>query len=294
VVAKSMLTLEGVIDLLRFSGPSWERLLPYRDWTRVDMEDMEFFRKDEFECTLQWQEVKPYEMKAEEYLIFAKQDAKDDSEKGMVNALNNADHAIRCRVDELLRLLNLNAFSSRKSWNLGKKMQALEDLGIPNPEILKRMVTSKRNRAQHKHVRAERQEVIDSVELANLFLVATDRYIEKGHLVSATIADISWFKPPILAPTWFRGELGQIVTTKYGFEDGSNYEYQLVFDLENETITLSWLDKEVYRKCDLKTGKEKARRESVMEKEGPINMPLRECQVEELIELIAQLLKRGF
>jgi hypothetical protein len=284
--------MKVVIDFLTLSRPEREPLF-YRDWTRIEGENGEFWRKDEFRCELRRQKVKLYEVEADEYLRFAEQDAKEDTEKGRVNALRNAAQAERCRVDELLKLLNLNSFSSRSHWNLPKKKKVLESFGIPRLEILQRMITSERNKSEHEHIKPERQKVRDAVELSKLFLIATRQYVEGGYIASATLAYESWFKPALVAATWFGGELGQSISAKYGYEDGFSDEIHLAFALEHETITLSYLSKEIYRKCYLKTGKERTRKEIVTEKGGPITIFFRECHIEDVVNLMAQLLEKG-
>ncbi len=293
---KNSLTLKKVIDFLRLSRPDGQSVF-YKDWTRIEDTkvkdtDPEFWEKDEFRCELCWEKVKLYDIDAQECLRSAKQDLRDDSGKGGPNALRNSDEAIRCRVDELLKLLNLTALSTRQRWNLPKKLQTLEAFGVPNLEILK-TIASKRNRLVHQHVRPEQKEVRDAVEVADLFLRATDQLIGRGFMRSAMVAYDSWFKPAMLAATWFGGKVGQSVSTKYGYQDGFSTEYQLVFDLERETITLSYLYKEVFRRCYLKNGKEAGRRESVSEKEGPLTIALNECQPEDIVNLMAQLLEKG-
>lgn len=288
MVTEGNLNLKQIIDFLRLSRPNKEPIF-YKDWTRLEFEEGEAWRKDEFRCGLHWHKVKLYERDASEFLSYATQNLEDGSERGRADALTNADTARKCRVDELLKLFNLKPFFVRR--NLGPKLEALKPFGVPTPDILK-LIADKRNRLRHEpYVRPEKQEVKDAIELAGLFLEATRQYIEKGYIASATLAYTSWFKPALLAATWFGGELRQSVTLKYGYHDGFSDEYTLEFDLERETITLSYWDKEVYRRCDLKTEKERGRKEHVYKEEGPVTIRIRDCEMEDVRELMILLRK---
>jgi len=297
MVGESPLTLKLVVDFLRLSRPDGEPVF-YKDWTRIEdtkieNEDSEFWRMDEFRCELRWEKVKLYDRDAQEYLRFAEQDLRDDSEKGRTNAIINADMAVKCRVDELMKLLNLKGISSRKRWNQPQKRQVLETFDIPNPEILKSLLTSKRNRLVHEYETAERRETQDAVELAQLFLKATEQYVERGYIASATVAYESWFKPAYGVASWFGGDPNQIVRGKYGYQYGLSHEYPLTFDFEYDTVKLSYLYKELFRECYLKNGKERARKESIMEEKKPITISFRECQLEDIVNLMAQLIVKG-
>ena len=125
MLCESTLTLKLVIDFLKLSRPDGEPVF-YKDWTRIEdtrieNEESEFWRMDEFRCELRWEKVKLYDRDAQEYLRFAEQDLKDDSEKGRTNAITNTDTAVRCRVDELMKLLNLKAL--RESFFWGTRLQ---------------------------------------------------------------------------------------------------------------------------------------------------------------------------
>ena len=288
---KSRLTLKKIVDFIRLSRPDGQSVF-YKDWTRIEDTDPEHWEKDESRCDLCWEKGRLYDVKAQECLLCAKQYPRDDPEKGRLDALRNADEAIRCRVDEILKLLNLTVLSSRKRWNLPKKMRTLEPFRVPNLEILKTMIACPRNRLVHQHVRPEQKEVRDAVEVADLFLQATDQWIEKGFMRPATVAYDLWFKPAMLAATWFGGKVGQSVSTNYGYQDGFSQEYQLAFDLEREMMTLLYLHKEVFRRCYLKSGKEAGRKESVIEEEGLLTIPLYECQADDIINLMLLLRER--
>lgn len=274
------LNLKEIIEFVKLSRLTSEPIL-YADWTEVDLENNVVLRKDDFSCELHWQKVKLYEVDALQFLSFAKQDIEEYSEKGEVNALSNAKRAIECRVDELLKLLNFEDFSSR--WNLPRnlpyKMVVLKTFGVRTPDILRRLIISKRNFLEHKYKRPkERQEIQDAVELAELFLEASRQYVERGYIASATVIHTAWFK--------------EKVTPSYEYDVGYSTQYKIEFDL-NEAMTLSYSDKEICRRRNLNTGEIRMEWESVNKEKGPLTIPLRECKMEEVKELMILLRERG-
>lgn len=279
MVTEGGLNLKEIIEFLKLSRPTGEPIF-YKDWTEVKLNNHDLvLRKDDFSCELHWQKVKPYDADALQFLSFAKQDIEEDSEKGRVNALTNAKRAIECRMDEFLKLSNLEVFSSRHKWNLPYKMLVLQTFGVPTPDILKRLINTKRRLLEHRYeIPKEQQEIQDAVELAELFLEASRPYVERGYIASATVTYIAWFK--------------ETVTPRYEYDVGYSHQYKLEFDL-NEAMTLSYSDKEVCRRRNLKTGETRMKWESVMKEKGPLTIPIRECKMEEVRELIIPLRERG-
>jgi superfamily II helicase len=124
-----------------------------------------------------------FEISAKDFLIFAKSDFKDNDEKGLINALSNAKRAISNRMDEMIKLSCLQKISSKKRWNIPTKMDKLSAIGIFVPRLLQRKITSMRNLLEHEYIRPkDSQEVEDVIEIAELFLASTDKYIEFGLL----------------------------------------------------------------------------------------------------------------
>jgi hypothetical protein len=271
--------LKEIIEFLKLSRPTGEPIF-YKDWTNYKYEDIDLsvYRKDDFRCELHWQKVKLHETEASQFLSFAKQDIEDDSEKGRANALSNANKAIACRIDEFLKLSNFDDYSHR--WNLHlDKMLVLQTFGVPVPDMLKRLIRRKRNLLEHKYeIPKEWQEIQDAVELATLFLEATRAYVERGYIASSIVTYTAWFK--------------EEVTPSYEYDIGYSTQYKIEFDL-NKAITLLYSDKEVSRRRDLNTGEIRMEWESVIKEKGPLTMPIRECKMEEVKELMILLRERG-
>jgi len=276
LVADDSLNLREIIDFLRLSRPSCEPIV-YKEWTKIegDPESSESsFRKDNFTCELHWQEVKLYETDASQFISFAKQDLKENSERGRANALSNAKRAIDCRVDELLGLLNFKGFSARERWKVPYKMDVLRSFGVLTPGILKRLIVSPRNVLEHKYISPKEQEAQNAVDLTELFVEATHQYIKKGYLVSATLSCTSFFK---------------------GFENyGIRDEYELAFDLEKEQLITKYSEKELWWEPNSDTGEPEMVGCAPLpwgEKE-PVTIKFCDCKMEELRELMVLLRER--
>lgn len=124
-----------------------------------------------------------FEISAKEFLTFAKSDFKDNDEKGLINALSNAKRAISNRMDEILKLSCLQKISLKNRWNVPTKMDKLSAIGIFVPGVLQRKITSMRNLLEHEYIKPkDSQEVEDVVDIAELFLASTEKYIEFGLL----------------------------------------------------------------------------------------------------------------
>jgi hypothetical protein len=197
-------------------------------------------------CSSKWQKVKIYDTDAHEFLSFSKEDLKENSERGRVNALSNANRAIACRIDELLTLFNLKVFSNREGWNMPYKMNVLQTLGIPALSVLKHQITSKRNLLDHEYSKPNEKgkEIQDIVDIAELFLKTTDQYIKQGYITHATIhfdMDFDMLRKGTKKGDWRHGV-------------GTFYKYEITFDLANEAVTLTHLCSEEEWQWNMETG----------------------------------------
>ena len=119
------------------------------------------------------QHLRFYEICAEDFLEFAKEDSKGQNLRSLVNALGNAKQAIECRIDTLLCNFCLHKKSEKEGWNLPKKIEVLRELGIVAPDILRRK-NKKRNELEHQYVKPTKEDVDDALDVATLFLSATN------------------------------------------------------------------------------------------------------------------------
>jgi len=134
-----------------------------------------------------WVHTKLYELTAPDFLAFAKQDLEEDNLGSRVSALSNAKRAIECRADEILTLLNLVRVLQKLGLGKGipAKLMAIRSLDIPAPDVLKEFITQKRNTLEHEYSEPpEWKQISQMVEVAGLFLAATDPIVKRGHLRS--------------------------------------------------------------------------------------------------------------
>ena len=276
MATESGLDLKKVIDVLRNGRTT--------DWALDEDKELQkelgglVRTKLEFTCRLQYKKVKPYEIDAREFLSFAKEDLEDDSARGRINALSNAKRAIECRIDEILTLFNLKPFTSRQRLNLPLKIQFLQTLSIPAPNILRRLTVKKRNSLEHDYIMPDREETQDAVEVAELFLKATDPEVERGYIASATIQDTKWF--PDEEPPKF----------PYQHTIGMANKYELIFDLNKGELTLKESYLERYREETRSRSKESP---SSPSDEKSTSMPIPGSAMEDIRELMILLRKRA-
>ncbi len=104
-----------------------------------------------------------------EYLEFADKDLLVNGNHGLVNSLSNAKRAIDCQITNLLSVLGL-----KTSGNIHTKIQRIEDIGILAPRIIKK-VNKIRNLLEHEFYKPTNDEAEDAVDIATLFVEATDK-----------------------------------------------------------------------------------------------------------------------
>lgn len=241
---------------------------------------IEILKWEHSTCSLSWQKIKPYEIDARGFLSFARQDLEEDSDRAVVNALSNAKRAIACRIDELLTLLNLDCFSSRDRWTPWYKRQVLQNFGIRAPDILKDMITSKRNLLEHEYIRPARQELRNIVDIAELFLGSTDKYIEQGNIRSVRIIPNCVFNEDTLEI------LDKDLERRFGVGD----KCELAFNSKTKTVKLA-LNLLFF---DLDAKEKNAGSSIWTEKKKLVNtLSLPDCAIEDVRELMILLREKG-
>lgn len=124
-----------------------------------------------------------FETDALTFLKFASADLQEPPPRGIVNALGNAKRAVENRVDSLLYAYGMNAHDKRDSWTYPAKAKKLRQAGIPVRDVLQNMIVFVRNDLEHEYKIPEKQiDVKNCVDIAELFLLATDDMIERGLL----------------------------------------------------------------------------------------------------------------
>ncbi|WP_345974137.1 hypothetical protein [Sulfurimonas sp. HSL3-7] len=150
-----------------------------------------------------------FQITPKEYLKFAKEDLKDNSNRALINALSNAKRSIDCLIESTLKGLSINIENniSPEALNFCNKVLNGKDKGImPNtlklfnalglaPSILITEVRFLRNVIEHEYKLPKREDVIRAIEVADLLinsveskkiksceLLITDKSYNKGIL----------------------------------------------------------------------------------------------------------------
>lgn len=241
--------------------------------------------------SVQCKQIKLYDIGAWDFQHFAKQDLEDVSTRGQVNALCNAKRAIECRVDELLKLFNIKCFSERLP--LRVKIEGLQKFGVPAPRMLLSQMTSKRNLLEHEYVMpAHKKEAESIVELAELYLSATDKYVQKGYILSANITHITTegVKDVPNVDIWddFREDLWEDQNKMMERRIDKAEEYELIFDLDNETLKVTRRQLNIQSNRRKKTRRIRSNTE-IIGQPSVTTIAIRDCKIEDVRELMKML-----
>jgi hypothetical protein len=107
--------------------------------------------------------------KPAEYLDFARKDIIEGDTRSLVNALGNIKHAVDTQVEVLLEVYGLLRKSKKENWGFPSKLGTIGRLGIISPNILNKINTL-RNEMEHEHVKPDKDEVTECLEIAEMFL----------------------------------------------------------------------------------------------------------------------------
>jgi hypothetical protein len=131
----------------------------------------------------------PFELKARDFLRFAKTDFKSNNKKGNINALTNAKRAIDCQIDTAFTLFGIQYDSIPESSNKIIELTGLKSFDLPHklkliqaldfaPSGLISKTRTLRNKLEHYYKNPEEEEVKDAIELAELFVLSIESHIK--------------------------------------------------------------------------------------------------------------------
>jgi hypothetical protein len=123
----------------------------------------------------------PFQTKPHDFLRFAEYDLNNKYEHHLINALSNLKRAIDCQLDSLLFGFGLYDQAKKKKLSFPKKVALLNSFGIISPRILKR-INQKRNLLEHEYISPAEDDVEDALDVANLFIAYTDKFIQRALL----------------------------------------------------------------------------------------------------------------
>jgi len=123
----------------------------------------------------------PFDFNPKDFLAFAKCDLSCEYSHSLINALSNIKRAIDCQLDSLLYGFGLLQISRAKRWDFPYKSKVLTKIGVISPRIL-RKINQKRNLLEHEYTKPEAGQVEDAFDVANLFILYTDKFISNALL----------------------------------------------------------------------------------------------------------------
>jgi hypothetical protein len=111
------------------------------------------------------------------YLLFAVADLQaSNDERSRVNALSNAKRALHFQVELIAKAYGFTKMHKRTSFY--EKLEFCRKCGIVGPRILGK-INKLRNAVEHAYHLPAQTEVEDFVDVVELFLTATDRYLTR-------------------------------------------------------------------------------------------------------------------
>jgi len=143
-----------------------------------------FLQRDNLDCDMAFRNQPfdiPFDLKPEDFMAFAKEDLKENMERSLVNALSNIKRALDCRIASLLCFFGVYNESRNENWSFPKSTDFLLKTGVIAPNILKK-VNKKRNELEHEFKKPTREEVVDFLDVASLFLGFTSQFLHRQYL----------------------------------------------------------------------------------------------------------------
>lgn len=119
----------------------------------------------------------PFQIKPRDFLKYAEKDLEIKNEQYGINCLSNCKRAIESQIDTLLFVFGLNEKQKKDRWNFPKKIEILNLSGIISPRILIK-INKLRNTLEHEYLQPDLEKVEDAVDITNLFLNYTDKYLK--------------------------------------------------------------------------------------------------------------------
>jgi len=173
---------------------------------------------------------KPFgDISAEEYLQFAKKDLKIGDKASLINALSNAKRCLHYQVDHLLYRYNLNKFAER--FRFPEKLGLLSELQIIQKTLLS-IYNKERNKVEHEYVVPEKETVESAIDLCELLLLATERFIKNTPLrIRVKFKDDPRDLIILLKPGTNIIKLFEVFGTKLEKEKNGSFYRENIFDL---------------------------------------------------------------
>lgn len=105
------------------------------------------------------------------FLTWSRRGLTEADDYGLANAVTYAKRAACCRIDRLLRNYHLSRLHREP---FPPKIEVLMEIGIRIPSVVQELIIDPRNELEHRYVAADVDVARHAVEIAELFLSATD------------------------------------------------------------------------------------------------------------------------
>ena len=129
----------------------------------------------------EWREDILFEITPKQFLEYAEKAIEEGGEAGYINALSNIKRTIDCQLDLLVYILGQFKKAKKENWKFPRKIEFMRTSGLVAPEILTK-INRKRNELEHEYKCPATEEVKDALDIANLFLASTNRFVERKYL----------------------------------------------------------------------------------------------------------------
>ena len=118
-------------------------------------------------------------IKPHQFLSYAESNLNEGTPHGLLDCLSNSKRAIECQVDSLLTYIGIYDVIKKKKYGFPSKIKVLNDVGIVSPRILTK-VNKSRNLLEHSYQIPDKEKVEDAFDVAYLFVLSTERYLNIG------------------------------------------------------------------------------------------------------------------
>lgn len=159
--------------------------------SKIDLTNL-IIRYDSPVCFDYELEVDPYE-----FLDFSKSDIQDKSKKGLINSMSNAKRAIDSQIDKTLLSLGydinnlplyFHEFANEvgvNNKNITFKLLILECLNIAPSNVISN-IRKIRHKLEHEYIVPTYQQVVNAIEIADLFINAVENKLIKSSIFEIT------------------------------------------------------------------------------------------------------------
>lgn len=144
----------------------------------INLEYLSLFLKGELDSNNVITITTGFDITPTKFFKYAEYDLTTKYDHYLINSLSNTKRAIDCQLDSLFIAFGLDEKS--KDWHFPTKINYLNSIGIISPRILKK-INKRRNLLEHEYKYPNEEEVEDALDVAELFIRYTNKYLLRAH-----------------------------------------------------------------------------------------------------------------